>query len=211
MTTLDILNADIVAELRPGDTDLPALATAKIAAAITHYNRSSFYFNKANRTDIALVIGTSEYTSTAVNGIVLIDDVLLMKTGAVTDLERIDQAEMETLLGAGPSNSTPTMYSYNDQTIYFYPPPDAADTIRVVGQVRLAGPASGAETGNAWMVEAYDLIKARTCWDLTAHTFQGSAGEEAIGYKRAEMEALQALHNETGKRTGTGTLVATEF
>lgn len=214
MTTLAILKAEMQTDIPRLSADLTALDN-KINAAIRYYSRKRFYFNTDLETaEFDLAVGQSRYDSSDeafIQNIVRIDSLYLVLDDSTPELTRAQPSDIERWLGGSPSNGQPTDYSYENQALRFFAPPDDAYLCRVRGLIKVAAPQTDTEANNPWMTEAYDLIKARASWDLWATTFQGPDGPEAAGYKAQEQEAEQALIDETNERSGTGELIPTEF
>lgn len=211
MTTLAALKAEILSDLARED-QTEAIAQ-KIKNAITFHNRQNFYFNRRDELDFTLVVGQSLYTSTDnphIAQIVRIDDLFNVKSNGITRLTRAHGDDIELALG-GDMSGEPCEFAYLGQAIRFSIAPDATYTMRVHGQVKVAGPATDAEAGNPWMTEAYDLIRHRTCWDLYAHAMSGGAMALANEHKAAEREQLNVLEGETNMRLATGEITPTEF
>jgi hypothetical protein len=105
------------------------------------------------------------------------------------------------------------MWTYFGQRIRLYPAPNLDTyTVRLqLGPYRLT-PLASADDTNAWLDEAYDLIKARAKYRLWKNTLRGSEGVAMA------MEALNdyneqdtLLTGETTSRHATGFIRPTRF
>ena len=102
-----------------------------------------------------------------------------------------------------------------DQELSFYTVPNAPRTIRLVGALKKAAPASDGETGNVWMTEAFELIRCHAKGLLYSHVIKsaestalmlGQDGEGGLaGLARVRLE------RETSAKRSTGVLTATVF
>lgn len=212
MSTLGALKATIADDLaRPNLTNQIAAA---ITAAIDHYKGERFWFNVTRAETWLMVADRASYTSADDAAVPLFLDLDAMfiedADGIRYELTRIDPVDMESLLDESASSSRPDSYSYYDETFYFHPIPDLSTyTIRPMGLIEVAAPASDSETGNPWMVYCYQLIRCRAKWDLFAHTIM--APDKAGGMNVMEMDALAELRRKTSRRTATGQIKPTSF
>lgn len=96
--------------------------------------------------------------------------------------------------------SVPWEYSYYNDTLQFYPVPDAVYSLRLVGLAQIDAPVDDTDE-NAWTEEAYDLITARVKMTLCRDLFRDpDAVQMHIG---AVQEALSRLKRETAQRLET--------
>lgn len=211
MTTLALLKAEIADDL--ARTDLTSQIEKAISAAIAYYQSQRFYFSESRSLTFATVIGQSTYSSADDSDIptfVTIDDVFVVDSSSQAHhLDWVDPADMEFKLDSSAASGRPYDWTYLDQSFRLYPVPDAVYTIRPIGHVEKAAPATDGETGNVWMSEAYELIRCRAKAYLYAHTMHNA--ELAMVMKAAENDALQALRGATGKKRSRGVVVATQF
>src|SRR5690606_16496709 len=99
--------------------------------------------------------------------------------------------EMELLSDNSASTGEPYAWSYYNQEIRLYPIPDGVYTIRLqLGNYRLTALASDSDT-NAWLDEAYDLLKARAKYILYKNTIKDAAlAAEALNDFNDQLQAL---------------------
>lgn len=211
MTTLAALKAEIADDL--ARSDLTSQIAAAVTNAIRHYNGRRFYFNEQRSATFTTADGQARYSSADDADIPLVfrlDGVFLEdSSGQSTELERCDPVEIETLLDNSAASGEPLSYAYYGQTFALHPIPDAAYTVRLMGHIAKAAPATDGETGNVWMTEAYELIRCRAKAYLYLHVLRNP---EMSGLMRAaEDEALGQLREDSQSRVASGTIWKTEF
>lgn len=210
MTTLGTLKAEIATDTYRDD--LTASIASKITSAIRFYNRHRFYWNTLDSSTFDMVVDQTRYgvsDATFIPNIVRIDALFLGLDDSKPELTRKTPAEIETLLGSNPSSGEPECFTYENQTLRFYPPPDDTYEITVHGVISVTEPSSDAETDNPWMLEGYDLIRLRAMSKLYGETLQDP--NTAAKFERDETIELNTIVGETNMRSGTGELVPTEF
>lgn len=221
MTTLSALKATIADDLNRSDL------TSQIASAITdsiwHYKNTRFYWNETRGSTFATVAAQSRYTSSDDADIPLwfdIDKVFVNDGTREIELEQYDPVQMEYLLGqASPTQGVPYAYAYYDRSFWLYPVPDDAYTVRPLGAIEKAAPATDGEANNVWMVEAYELLRCHAKALLAVHVLKDPDMLTVMRGPRPDMEppggaegvALKKLQSATGKRVSTGRILATQF
>jgi len=128
-------------------------------------------------------------------------------------LKRRDFLDMEPLFDGSAIGGQPYEFSYYNREIWLYPVPTDVWTIRVIGLLKIAAPASDGETDNPWMTEAYELIRSTAKAYLAVHKLRdpdlaAMMGDENSG---AIANALTDLGLETALRVGTGIVRSTPF
>lgn len=208
MTTLATMIAEIESDTERSDT---TAIHSKISAAIRHYQPTRLFFNESRDVTFTTVIGQTEYTFASDIGTEFykIDGVWMTQGTNVYQLRRCDYRALEILLDGNSTASQPTSFAWIDRKLRLYPEPNDAYTVRVTGHVKLAAPASDAESGNAWMTEAYDLIMARAKAELYAHRWEDPANAQIM--RVAEMDALDRLVGAGAMKIGTGNIRPTQF
>lgn len=211
MTTLASLKSRIADDLaRP---DLTTQIANEITSAIQFYQNKRFYFNETRSSTFVTVATQARYTSSDDADIPLffdLDCVFLEDTNSQThELSPYGIDRMEHLQDNSASSGEPYAYLYHAQTFTLYPIPDAVYTVRPIGAIVKAVPASDAETGNVWMTEAYELIRCRAKRYLAAHVLRDLEMAQVMGV--AESEALMELQRRNMSRMTTGTIEATSF
>ncbi len=212
MTTLTAMKAEVADDL--ARTDLTSQIATAITAAITFYKQTRFWFNETRSTTFATVDGQSTYTVSDSASIPLwfaFDRVLLIDSSSeVHPLYRIDPGEMDFLItGATPTEGQPFDWTYFEKSFRFYPVPDAVYTIRPVGAIEKAAPASDGEASNVWMVEGFQLIKFRAKAQLYRNVIRQL--DKAADMDMEEQKELVRLRSAGGKRVGTGRITPTQF
>jgi len=211
MTTLADLKSRIADDL--ARTDLTSQIADEITSAINFYKNKRFYFNETRSSTFATTSGQARYTSSDDADIPLffdLDDVFLEDTDSQTHrLSAYGIAEMERLQDNSASTGQPYAYLYHEQTFTLYPVPDAAYTVRPIGAIEKAAPASDGEANNVWMTEAFELLRCRAKRYLAAHVLRDIEMAQVMG--AAENEALMELQRRNMSRMRTGTIHGTQF
>ena len=211
MTTQTALKAEIAVDLRRSDLTTN-IATA-ISAAIRHWQTERFYFNESRLSTFATVSTQSIYTTSDDTDIpkwIEIDYVKLVDSdGQVYTLCRLSPEEMESLLYTGAASGRPDSYSYFEESFRLHPIPDAVYTIRPVGLIRKAEPASDGEASNVWMTEAYDLIRLEAEERIYKNVLVDL--ERAAVVEGSKRDALSQLYAASSKKTATGQITPTQF
>lgn len=211
MSTLAVVKAEIADDLNRAN--VATQIAAAIEAAIEHYRTKRFYFNETRGSTFVTVDAQSRYTSSDDADIPLffqLDEVFVNDGTREIELSRYDPSRMEYLLGhSSPPEGVPYAYAYYDRSFWLYPVPGAVYTIRPLGAIEKASPATDDEASNVWMVDARELIRCRAKLYLAVHILKDT--ELALTMKAAEREALSQLTSATGKRVSSGRLMATAF
>lgn len=214
MTTLADLSSAIADDIDDTTGEYGAQITTAIQAAQRYCERTTYYFNETR--DVTFVtVGGQEWYGTADNAniptLIRIEAVYSEdSTGQRVMLRREVPEELELLSDNSATVGEPYLWTYFNQKIRLYPIPGAAVfTIRLqLGLYRLAPLVNGADT-NAWLSEAYDLMKARAKYILCKDTLKEAAlAAEALNDYNDQDVALAA---ETASRSGTGKIRATSF
>lgn len=210
MTTQALLKARIADDILRAD--LSTQIGEAIGDAITHFQAERFYFNVTRTATFATVAGTSIYTSSEDADVPLfieMDAVFVNDGSNERPLTWTSASDMQDLLGSGSSSGVPNRYSYFEESFRLYPVPDAVYTVRPIGLIEKAAPASDGEANNVWMVEAFELIRCRAKAYLAAHVLMDI--EMASVMVPAEESALRKLRRQTGKKDSGGMIEATAF
>lgn len=210
MTTLALLKAEIADDL--DRTDLTAAIASEITKAIRFYQNTRFYFNESRDETFDTVAGQKLYSSSddaAIPKFIELDQVYTLDGGEPCELEQITPKEWEMLTASGNATGRPEAYCRFNQSFGIYPIPDAAYTVRLIGQFMTAGPATDDEAGNVWMTEAFDLLRAHVCARLAL--LKVRSPELAQMHTAAEQSELIRLNSETASRVMTGYITPTEF
>jgi hypothetical protein len=209
MSTRAEMIAEMASDMERSDS---AAFTSKINAAIRQYQPRRFWFNESRSVTFQTTASTDTYSfSTIGTEFYRIDGVFLtVASDDVRELERWDYSRMmEEVAGEQTATDVPRAWAYVDRGMRLWRSPDDAYTVRLLGHVKLAAPASDEETDNLWMTEAYDLIMCRAKAELYAHRYEDP--EKAQIMRLAEGDALKRLLNATDDKVAPGYLEATEF
>jgi len=212
MTTLTIMKARIADEI--ARSDLTSQIAYAISDAIAAYQQERFFFNESRSLTITTVADQEFYDSSdaaAFANLQKIDYVTIYYGDQPYQLLAMTPAEMEWSSTNGTSTGQPAWYCYYNQQIRLYPIPADARTLRIAGSVKVAEPATDAETDNPWMTHAERLIRSRAKLELALHVLHDE--EMAATVSQAVEEALSQLHNQSAKimRIGNNRIAAMEF
>lgn len=185
-----------------------------VLAAIRYCERKTYYFNETRDITFPTVNGQEWYDSADNSNIPtlvrIVDAWSEDSNGDRDPLLLMRPEDMELLSDNSASRGEPYAYTYFGQRIRIYPIPDATVyTIRLqVGPYRLATLASDTDT-NAWLSEAYDMVKARAKYIIAKDTMKDAliAAEALNDYNDQDA----ALSRETDDRNGSGYICATSF
>lgn len=210
MTTRGTMRAEIESDTERSDT---TAINTKIAQAIGFYQTHRFWFNESRSITFSTVDGTDLYDFGSGQEITTefytIDSVWVLEGTQQHPVTRRDYRDLEDLLDTTPQEGRPSSYAYINRALRFYPVPDAVYTIRITGHIKIATPAADDTANNEWMVEAYDLIMARTKAQLYAHRWEDPANAALM--RGLETEELRKLRNVTTSKVGSGQLIPTQF
>jgi hypothetical protein len=214
MPTLADLIADIADNIDDTTGEYESQTRSAILAAIRYCERYTFYFNETRDVTFPTVNGQEWYTSADNANIPTMVHIQAAfsadSVGRRVELRRSMPADLELLSDNSASRGEPYTYTYFNQKIRLYPiPGTTVYTIRLqLGPYRLATLINDSDT-NAWLSEAYDLIKSRAKYILQKDTLKDAAlASEALNDYNDQQEALKG---ETSSRNGRGRIVATCF
>jgi hypothetical protein len=213
MTTLADLTADIADDIDDTASEYGAAILKAVQGAQRDCERFTFYFNETRDKTFSTVASQQTYTSADLADIptlVHIQSAYFRDTGGnVIEMGRMTPEDMEVLSDTTAATGQPISFTYFNQQIKLYPIPNTVYTIRLqLGPYRLSALANPADT-NAWLTEAYDMMKARAKYRVYKNTLKdvGLAGEALNDWN----DQFALLKAETSKRNGTGYIRATEF
>ena len=210
MSTLGLLKSRISDDL--ARDDLSTQIGQAIEDAIEHYRCRRFFFNETRSATFTTASGQAVYSVGDDDDIPLffdLDDMFLTDSSQTYRLKVDDPHRLELLSDSSSASGRPYRYAWFDQSIRLYPIPDGAYTVRPVGAIEKASPAGDNETGNVWMVSAFELLRCRAKAYLYAHVIKNI--EMAGVCQSAEAQAIGALRGATNKRTTTGRITASQF
>lgn len=214
MTTFSDIKAAIADDIDDTTGEYASQISTAVLAAIRYCERKTYYFNETRDVTFVTVNGQEWYGSADnanIPTLVKIVDVWSEDTaGQRTPLVRMMPSDMETLSDNSASRGEPYAFTYFGQRIRLYPiPSSAVYTIRLqLGPYRLT-PLSADSDTNAWLSEAYDLVKARAKYILAKDTLKdATVAAEALN-DFADQDT--ALTGETTSRNATGCIRATNF
>ena len=213
MTTRSAMKTEIIDDMERDATADGARVLSAISTSIKFYQPKRFFFNESRSVTFNTVASTDTYDFGTGQEITTefykIDGVYVTENGNVHELNVRDYRDLEVLIDSNANEGRPWSYAYINRALRLYPVPDAIYSVRVVGHVKLAEPATDNEADNLWFTEAYELIRCRSKAYLYTHVFPKP--EMAAMMRIAEKDALDALKGATQDRTGTGQIVPTQF
>lgn len=185
-----------------------------VLAAIRYCERKTYYFNETRDVTFSTVDGQEWYDSADNSNIPTLVRIAAVwsedSNGDRDPVLYMRPEEMELLSDNSASRGEPYAYTYFGQRIRIYPIPDATVyTIRLqLGPYRLT-PLSADTDTNAWLSEAYDMVKARAKYIIAKDTLKDAivAAEALNDYNDQDA----ALARETDDRNGSGYICATSF
>lgn len=211
MTTLQTMIDEIESDTERSDT---VAITAKIEAAIRHYQPRRLFFNESRSITFNTVASTDTYRFGT--GLEITTEFYRIDSAWITiaaedvrELTRRNYADLEGTADNNTDEGEPSDYAFINEAIRLWRNPDDAYEVRLTGHVKIAPPGSAVVTGNAWMVEGYDLIMCRAKAELYAHRWEDPANAQLM--RIAEMDAFNRLKSATDDKVEDGHLAATEF
>jgi len=213
MTTFADIKAEIADDLDDTTGEYAEQIGRAVNAAIRYAERFAFYFNETRDMTFATVPSREWYDGSDladINTLVRIEAAYLQQAnGQVTDLIRFPPEEIEQLADNTAASGEPYGFVYFGQRMRLYPIPDAVYTVRLqLGPYRLTPLAADADS-NAWLEEAYDMVKARAKYLVYKDTIKDPAlAAEALNDYQDQFSVLKA---ETSSRNGAGRIVPTCF
>ena len=213
MTTLSDLTADIADDLDDTAGEYGAAILKAVQGAQRDCERFTFYFNETRDVTFSTVISQQWYGAAEnanIPTLVHIQEAYYTDTGGnILILVWSPPEELEILSDSTSATGQPSNYTYFNKQIRLYPIPDAVYTVRLqLGPYRL-GTLANPSDNNAWLDDAYDLLKARAKYRLWKNTlFEPGHAAEAMNDYNEQFAMLKA---ETSKRNGSGYIRSTEF
>jgi hypothetical protein len=212
MTTLATLKSTIADDL--ARDDLTTQIAAAILQAIEFYKEEHLFWMDTRAETFDTVADQSAYDvddDAAIPLFIKVDGMMLQDSDGIEygPLDRIDQIIMEQILDETAATGRPDAWSYYNDTFYFYPIPDAAYTVRPMGQIEVDAPTADGVENNKWMTKGFELLRCKAKGYLFLHTVKDP--EQALAMEMASSSELGKLRRDTSKRTATGHIVATQF
>lgn len=185
-----------------------------IVGAIRYCEREPYYFNETRDETFVTVNGQEWYGAADNEKIPTLVRIVMAysedPSGQRTELRRLTPEEIELQSDNSASSGEPYGWTYFGQRIRLYPIPSTeVYTIRLqLGPYRLAKIANTEDT-NAWIIEAFDMIKARAKYVLYKDILKdASLAMEALNDFEDQRRQLSA---ETSRRNGRGFVRVTCF
>jgi len=212
MPTFSDIRSDIADDVDDTTGEYGAQIEAAVLGAIRYCDRYKFYFNETREKTFNTVVSQVWYDSNDLADIptlVHIQRAYITTNGMITDLRPMSPDDMEVLSDNSAANGEPYAYCYYGQRIRIYPIPNNVYLVRLqLGPYRLSPLVAGGDE-NAWLTEAYDMVKARAKYILYKNTIKDAAmAAEALNDYQ---DQFWALKGETSNRIGTGRIVPTRF
>lgn len=193
MADLADLKARIVAEMARDDleTDIPDVLLTHIQDACEFYADTKFWFNSI----LTTVTTTANVQTVAIPASVRIIERITIPAYDRELRERTMVGLAETL-----SPTIPSDYTYYNDSIRFWPTPDAAYTLNIYGLAQVDAPAVDADD-NIWTNQAAQLIAAHTRMTLSRDVFRDPDGTQLA--QGAITDWRTRLRRETARRLRT--------
>lgn len=210
MTTLTTLKARIAADLER--SDLTTEIGQAIEDAIRHHQTERFWFNETRDLTFTTVAGQSIYTAdddADIGNIIRVDAAFVSNGGSVSLLTRETPERIEYLTDNSAASGEPYLWTWFAGAIRLYGIPNDAYDIQLIGHFAAPAPASDAETGNAWMVNAFELIRCTAKGYLAVHVTRDP--QLAGDMVQAEARELDRLRRATSRYVASNTIRATPF
>jgi hypothetical protein len=214
MTTFSDIKEAIADDIDDTTGEYAAQISTAVLAAIRYCERRTYYFNETRDVTFPTVQG-QEWYAAADNANIptlvhIVDAWSEDSNGDRDPLRRMTPQDMELLSDNSASIGEPYAFTYFGQRIRIYPiPGDTIYTIRLqLGPYRLTTLSADSDT-NAWLSEAYDMVKARAKYILAKDTLKDAviAAEALNDFNDQDM----ALASETTSRNARGYVCATDF
>lgn len=213
-STFSDLIQQIADEIDDTTGEYAAQIQNSIFQAIRFCEREVYYFNETRDVTFPTIEGQEWYDGADNSNIPTLARIVMayceQSDGQRSYMNRWTPEEMETLSDNSASRGEPYAWTYFGQRLRLYPIPSAtAYTIRLqLGPYRLATMTDSSDS-NAWITEAFDMIKARSKYTLYKDILKDAAlAAEALNDYEDQHSALKA---ETSRRNGRGVIRATCF
>lgn len=218
MTTLAIMKSRVASELARSNLT-PQIASA-ITTAIQSYQRERFRFSESTPSapmTFATVANQYVYTTAdlgVIGTIKKIDYVLANIGNTRIALLRQDPENIKIYNQLGTMSGQPMWYGYEGNELLIGPVPSQAYTIELCGFFEIAEPATDAEVGNPWMIDAELLIRSRAKYEIAVHVTRNQLMAAAMSPYQAPGAAYMAwreLKGEGNRVTATGRIRPMQF
>lgn len=213
-TTFSNLVVQVADEIDDTTGEYSAQIQGACYAAIRFCERDVYYFNETRDVTFTTVNGQEWYGAADNSNIPtlvrIVEAYCERSDGERTRMRRVTPEEIELTADNSASSGEPYSYTYFGQRVRIYPIPDATVyTIRLqLGPYRLAT-ITDASDSNAWITEAFDMVKARAKYILYKDILKDATlAAEALNDYNDQHEALKA---ETSRRNASGFIRVTCF
>lgn len=190
MATLADLKAIIIAEMNRDDleADLADVLQQHIEDACEYYSDTKFWFNS---------VLTTATTTADVATVTIPSTVRIVERVTIPAYDTELRERTLAMLPETTTSAIPSHYAYYNDSLRFYPTPDATYTLNIYGVSKVAAPTLDADT-SIWTNEASRLVRAHVRMTLYRDVFlDPDAAQMAMG---AIGENLARLQRETGRR-----------
>lgn len=196
MATRDDLAADIANDIDDSTGEYSSEIVSAIQRAQRYCERMSFYFNQTRTITFATVASQTAYGASANANIPTLIEIQSAwcedAGGERTPLTRVPFSTIEALTDNSASGGEPFNFAYFEQQVWLYPIPDSANyTIRLVCSNYRLGALTAGNSTNAWLDEAYDMLKERAKYELASDSLKDpDIAAAALGKFEDEKSAL---------------------
>lgn len=212
--TLGDLTADIADDIDDTTGEYGDAILKAVQGAQRDVERFTFYFNETRDQTFVTVDGQEWYGQADNPNIPTLVRIQALYSedsqGQRTTLRREAPEELELLSDNSASRGESYCWTYFNRQIRLYPIPGSeVFTMRLqLGPYRLT-PLVGSDDTNAWLTEAYDLMKAGAKYRIFKNTLKDAAlATEALNDWKMQKNLLDI---ETSSRIGSGVVLATDF
>lgn len=213
------LRARILDDLkRPATTSWNTRVNAAIVDAISFYQPRRFYFNFDRSFTFPTVIGQARYSFPIPDGSITpsiaeefygIEGIWITIGNNPEYLTPWEYVALENVLESQPQNAQPYAYAYINRALLIYPAPNQVYTIHLLGHFAQAAPAADTTTGNVWMNEAFQLIRATAKRMIAQNVLEDDALTSRMG--AIESSELGRLARTSNRKAAGRAIRPTQF
>ena len=213
--TQALLKARIALELaRPDILANDQRIADAITDAITMYQKERFRFsdvNPATPPTFSTTQGVFTYGNAALPAIAnnyYISWLIYTQGTSNFYVRRVTPLEVIMANQNASVTGPPEAFAYEGETLMITPIPDQAYVMTLDAHLLVPAPATDAETGNRWMIDAEMLIRSRVKFEIATHVTRNPAMAAAMspepGSGGATYRAYRSLKGEANRLTGRG-------
>lgn len=207
MATFSDLQANVAATL--SRADLTSQIQEAIKRAVRHYERETFWFNRAEDSFVTSATPKQAFTISDTNTFLQVTQVVVKHN---SDRYEVQPANLEEVkaINAENDNGIPTCWALEprDRTIIFDRNINVTCTVSYTYLKKNATLSAAGDT-NEFSTYAPDLIEARACWWLYLTKIKNMPAAQAM--RETEAAEYQSLKGEQTLKTASGRITPTKF